>query len=334
MKKKYIRLFSHCFVVDGAENSAVYDFHKGVVLRIPKSFSEVIHQLHVYPVKKVYQLYIGQESTLDEYINYLTTHDLVFFTNTPQLFPRTEIAYKNFSSVASAVLEYTGEYSMANLVTELDILNCKVVELRYLNPLVSINELEEVLNPFVDSTTRCIELIFSTFNGLTKESIYEFVDKNKKIGFIVIAGYHETEIMFADSCKIVFTEKPINKVTTNHYTSPKVVINMDYFMESHFYNPYYNAKVCIDKAGNIKNCLSLKKSFGNVNRALLSKAINKDNFKKLWRIKPDKIESLKDSEFRYALYIPNQLKAVKGGSDLYKYTDLSKADFNNLCEKF
>ncbi|UTA68499.1 MULTISPECIES: hypothetical protein [Emticicia] len=334
MKKKYIRLFSHCFVVDGSENSAIYDFHKGVVLRIPKSLSKVVHLLNTYSVKKVYKLYKGQENTLNEYMNYLTTHDLVFFTNTPRFFPKTEIVYKSFSNVASAVIEYTKGFSIEKLVMELDSLNCKMVELRYLSPLANIKELQEVLDYFANSTIRCIELIFSTYEGLTKESIHELLDKNKKIGFIVIAGYHETEIMFADSCKIIFTEKTIDKVTTTYYTSPKVVINIDYFMESHFYNPYYNAKVCIDIGGNIKNCLSLKKSFGNVNRESLSKVIDKDNFKRLWLIKPDKIESLRDSEFRYALYIPNQLKAVKGASDLYKYNDISKADFNNLCEKF
>ena len=58
-------------------------------------------------------------------------------------------------------------------------------------------------------------------------------------------------------------------------------------------------KVSVDQNGNIKNCPSMKETFGNIKDTTLSEAIEKPGFKKYWDINKDKIHVCKDCEFRY-----------------------------------
>jgi SPASM domain peptide maturase of grasp-with-spasm system len=60
-----------------------------------------------------------------------------------------------------------------------------------------------------------------------------------------------------------------------------------------------NREISIDADGNIKNCPSMKESFGNIRDTTLAEAIEKPGFKKYWDINKDKIHVCKDCEFRY-----------------------------------
>jgi SPASM domain peptide maturase of grasp-with-spasm system len=60
-----------------------------------------------------------------------------------------------------------------------------------------------------------------------------------------------------------------------------------------------NREISIDADGNIKNCPSMKESFGNIRDTTLAEAIEKPGFKKYWDINKDQIAVCKDCEFRY-----------------------------------
>jgi len=76
-------------------------------------------------------------------------------------------------------------------------------------------------------------------------------------------------------------------------------LNIEFFTESQHHNTCLNRKISIDEFGNIKNCPSMKESFGNVMNTTLKEAIEKNGFKKYWNIHKDKIHVCKDCEFRY-----------------------------------
>jgi SPASM domain peptide maturase of grasp-with-spasm system len=57
--------------------------------------------------------------------------------------------------------------------------------------------------------------------------------------------------------------------------------------------------VAVDVNGNIKNCLGMCKSHGNVKNISIKEAIKKTDFTKLWHVKKDEIAICKDCEFRH-----------------------------------
>jgi SPASM domain peptide maturase of grasp-with-spasm system len=77
------------------------------------------------------------------------------------------------------------------------------------------------------------------------------------------------------------------------------VVNENSYFESKNYNSCLNRKVCIDSNGEIKNCPSMVKSFGNIENLTIIDAINISGFKDLWVINKNQIEVCKDCEFRH-----------------------------------
>ncbi|MCR9102370.1 MAG: grasp-with-spasm system SPASM domain peptide maturase, partial [bacterium] len=71
------------------------------------------------------------------------------------------------------------------------------------------------------------------------------------------------------------------------------------FTESINHNSCLNRKISIDTEGNIKNCPSMKESYGNIKDTTLLEALEKPGFKKYWNITKDQISVCKDCEFRY-----------------------------------
>jgi SPASM domain peptide maturase of grasp-with-spasm system len=117
------------------------------------------------------------------------------------------------------------------------------------------------------------------------------------------------------------THLSCGNISKNFFTT-----NLKTFTESLQYNSCLNRKISIDIDGNIKNCPSMKQSFGNIKDTTLEEAINKRGFKKYWNINKDKIKVCQDCEFRYICtdcraYVEdpkdNYSKPLKCGYDPY-----------------
>lgn len=65
------------------------------------------------------------------------------------------------------------------------------------------------------------------------------------------------------------------------------------------HNSCLHKKLSIDVDGNIKNCPSMPKSYGNVNEISIDTVLLNDNFKEFWSITKDNIKVCKDCEYRY-----------------------------------
>ena len=58
-------------------------------------------------------------------------------------------------------------------------------------------------------------------------------------------------------------------------------------------------KLHIQLDGSLKNCPSMKESFGNIQDITLIEVLEEPSFKKYWNVHKDKINVCKDCEFRY-----------------------------------
>ncbi|MBS1775206.1 MAG: grasp-with-spasm system SPASM domain peptide maturase [Bacteroidetes bacterium] len=75
--------------------------------------------------------------------------------------------------------------------------------------------------------------------------------------------------------------------------------NIEHITESQQHNTCLNRKIAIDAEGNIKNCPSMTKSYGNIKDTKLIEVVNNPEFQKLWYIHKDKISVCRDCEFRH-----------------------------------
>jgi SPASM domain peptide maturase of grasp-with-spasm system len=69
-------------------------------------------------------------------------------------------------------------------------------------------------------------------------------------------------------------------------------------MENYLYNGCLNKKISIDENGEIKNCPSMKKSFGNILKTSIVEVAKKDKFRELWKINKRQIKVCMNCEYR------------------------------------
>src|SRR5690606_6781214 len=116
-------------------------------------------------------------------------------------------------------------------------------------------------------------------------------------------GYDKNDQQIKNSIEheIVFTSQKITScdhcgIINKKYLS---ISDVTSYMENVLYNCCLNKKISIDEHGIIKNCPSMKTSYGGVENKMLREVIEEDAFKKYWKINKDSIRECQDCELRY-----------------------------------
>lgn len=144
-----------------------------------------------------------------------------------------------------------------------------------------------------------IELVMKSnlFLSLSKSDVLT-IDKEELITKVFVSGNIDKQ--FKEGIKFIFTNAPLNEENicgniSMKYFSP--------FLESVIYskhsNTCLNCKISVDKYGKIKNCPSMKESFGDIKDVSIKEVLKNPNFQKFDKITKDEINVCKDCEFRY-----------------------------------
>ena len=146
----------------------------------------------------------------------------------------------------------------------------------------------QLILPFDSITcTDNLSLLFNVNNLISTFYLYNFPQNlqsvNENVNFTVYCIENK-----------ILSEKCCGLISPFYFK-----INRRLYIEAQQHNTCLNRKISIDVNGEIKNCPSMEKSYGNIKDTTLAEAIEKPGFKDLWDINKDKIHVCKDCEFRY-----------------------------------
>jgi SPASM domain peptide maturase of grasp-with-spasm system len=184
-----------------------------------------------------------------------------------------------------------------------------------------------------------IELILKYQDGVSDDTYIRFVKQHGMVTALTVHSAPQTRYVLVDtvapviyegapSRQIYFTGQVIDSeihcgiITQKHLTPPAVRT----FFEANSFNGCLNRKISVDAGGNIKNCPSMKDSYGNIRDGSLLEAVHAAGFREKWGIAKDHIAICRDCEFRYACsdcraYLENPddafSKPLKCGYDPY-----------------
>jgi SPASM domain peptide maturase of grasp-with-spasm system len=244
------------------------------------------------------------DDIIDEYFNTLLENELGFFTDEPHLFPEMSMEWRSPSVITNAIIDIENTiHDYRRVFEELDEFNCKSLEVRCFEA-IDLNDLTSMLEPTLDSRLSNISLILKVDPSLTEKAIEKLAKDNKRINSITVHSATEDNSYAIEIGKsgtdVAFIEQQID--SSNHCG----VIHTNYFYineqsvtEALKHNSCLNRKISIDTDGSIKNCPSILKNYGNIKDTTLTEAIAHKDFKDLWGVTKDKIDTCKDCEFRY-----------------------------------
>jgi len=337
INKKYLILFSSCLLSKGASQAIVFDMQRNDVKIVPDTLINIIEDAKNIDLEELYSKYADSKNVLDQYINFLLSEEICFIGNEDEKkrFTKLSLNWDETSVITNAIIDInkTSKYDVFKAIKMLDELNCLHIQIRIYG-IIDFKSITKLLENIENTSIRSFELICDHNNFDDKNLILELPETYSRISNLVVYNSPHQEIGDIQNRKsytISFYSKDIEDESHCGNISPVFFCkNPNHYFESQKHNTCLNRKVGIDVNGEIKNCPSMSKSFGNICDSSISKAVTTPDFKNLWFIHKDQIEVCKDCEFRH---ICTDCRAfVKKTKN--KYSQPAKCNYNPYIAKW
>lgn len=314
---KFLNIFTFCKIIKGTEQSIICDFQKLSIKYIPNSMVEVINMLENNEYLNVKNEFNDQKDIFKSYVSFLINEKFAFFSDERDNFMPLDTNWSSPEIINNSIIEYNFEkYDLKKTLTQLDNLNCKFIELRFLSfDDEKFIEIEKILNHCNDFGFRSLRIFIPFIDHNICTKIYHKFKKFKKIEVIVFYNSPKEKLIY-NIQNTVFVKHSMEEIRFSNFNDKDIIIDLKYYLEAQKYNPYYNKKVSVDLKGNIKNCVKNKTIHGNVNDTNLKTIVQSSKFQEFWYITHDKIIDVNENELRYNMLISNDLKRID--NDFYQ----------------
>jgi SPASM domain peptide maturase of grasp-with-spasm system len=296
---QYILFFKTNFLCKGYQRSIIFDPAREQYIFVPNSLADILEVANKFTIGQIKRMFNDKDGVIDSYIDLLLKLEFIIITKNKSLigqFPPLNQDWQQPYIITNAIV-------IINTLNELNIksiealckIGCPYLEIRLLSK-TDLNIFEEkIIKPMLQYKIQTVHL----YIGFSLNSVlFDFLDELFKRYFFIRyyyncgqnerienLGIHIECIDFNKGCGIV--HRDLFSLQLPHYT------------ESLAHNTCLNRKIAIDAEGNIKNCPSMKESYGNIKDTTLEEALGKPGFKKYWNITKDQITKCKDCEFRH-----------------------------------
>ena len=300
------KLFTCCFPVAGVERSLVCDVQRKKYQFISSALYEILTEHDGKTLNQVKSAYNNEhDETIEEYFDFLEQEEYIFFTDTPQYFPKMDLRWEEPFKITNALIDIDSnspELPWENIIEEFEKLGSKHIQIRSFSDK-PLSFFEDILQKCENKRIVSIELIIKYHSDFDKRLLFDFCQKYPRVFSIYAhsAPCSETlHISEQGTGHIFFTTDTIT--SSNHcgiISQDYFTINIKTFTEAQKHNTCLNRKISIDNEGYIRNCPSMKEHYGNIKDTTLQKALAHPDFKKYWFVNKDQISVCKDCEFRY-----------------------------------
>jgi len=285
------------------------DVQRNAIRLIPNALYNLFPLFNTLTKQELVMHYGEQHKmTVTEYIEFLIENEFAFYCSHNELecFPPINVSeFHTPFPITNAIveLEDTDSAYVLHLLSELNEVDCPALEIRILQK-IEITALETLLRQFNDPDINIVELhIVLPENNFDLDALQELFKRHLRLTSLIISNATEnkrlTDFFFGNST-IVYTTRSVHIQTCcGNFHPDTFVINIPFFTESQNHNTCLHRKVAIDKEGNIKNCPSMSKSFGNISEVKLIDVIYNEEFTAKWNINKDQIKICQDCEFRH-----------------------------------
>ena len=289
----YLKLYACCIPVKGTIRSLICDLQRGAIYFIPNALFEILNSYKNTSIS-VIKKNVDNTEILEDYFQFLINNELAFYTDEPRSFPDMSMSFNVSSTVTNAIIDINeaSNHNISKIFKELEFLGINAIQIRFFTS-PNYNTLKKILKETTNSRFRTIELVLPYQKELDIENI---INHNPRLSFIIQYNAKENSLqMHKNECALISTTQAINLIHACGAISPDYFsINTHSFTEALKYNSCLNRKISVDVNGEIKNCPSMKESFGNIKATTLVEALNKEGFKKYWNITKDKIKICQD----------------------------------------
>jgi SPASM domain peptide maturase of grasp-with-spasm system len=341
----FLCLHADCIPVKGASRSAIYDLTRNELVFFPTDYWEVLDYLRSDKLGTVLGELEDEEEKeqIKQFIGFLEEQEMIHFTTSPSSFPPIAEQWEIPSLIQDAIIDVdTVEHDFKNIFEQLDEVECQFVQIRCFSDLLSIDKVSSLLKHAYNTSIESVELILHYDITMPDACYVQLMEEHPILSSLILHSAPEDRTIRVDygcdpdrseyiekaigvSTQVIDSPSHCGIISQHNLCAPSVTV----FFEHKLYNGCLNKKVAVDVKGEIKNCPSMPSSYGNIQDTRIIDAIHVAEFKEVWKINKDQIETCKDCELRYAcsdcrafLEQPENIysKPLKCGYDPYTHT--------------
>ncbi|HET6226882.1 MAG TPA: grasp-with-spasm system SPASM domain peptide maturase [Bacteroidia bacterium] len=306
-EEEIFNLFANCIPVKGNKRSIICDVYREKFRFIPNALFFILTKLKGRTLSQILEYFDNKnEKLINEYFDFLKENEFGFFCSKREqkLFPKLNMVFDNSSIITNCIIDINrnSSYDFEKLFLELEYVHCRFWQIRFYGEF-GLSEVEKIIVLCKNIHLNSIHLIIPYQKSMDHFQILKFYNLYPlaRIDFYDVPPgkmnkYHELckshPIRFYEAK--IFNEKHCGQIN-DFYFNPSLKL----FSESLSHNTCLNQKISVNVDGEIKNCPSMSKSYGNIKNITLCQALNKSGFKDVWAINKDEITGCKDCEFRH-----------------------------------
>jgi len=299
-------LFACCVPVRGARRSVICDLQRQSLHFIPNGLYEILTEHRGKTTAAVKEHYAHEaDEEIDEYFDFLLREELGFWCDDPESFPDLDLSWDPPERITNAILDVDAgsAHDYPAILRQLDDLGCKALEARFFHAC-RLGDLTALLAAAEGGRLRSIELLAGWGEELVPPALEGLAAAYQRLSGIVVHSappwrQHRWTVERLGTAMEYVTERIDSPRCCGKIHPGQLVVNLETFAEARQFNSCLNRKVAIDARGEIRNCPSLPRSFGNVREVSLHSALAHRDFPALWAINKDQIAVCKDCELRY-----------------------------------
>lgn len=300
------KLFACCIPVKGASRSIICDVQRCKIKLIPDVIYQVLMNIEGATREEIGAAYNGNDDIdVIEWIDFFVENDFAFWCDNPADFPKIDMIWESPSKITNGIIDSNrlSKHDYKVIFEQYEELGCKHLQLRFFDE-ESIDYLFETLRLLDNSSINSVELILKFSPNISHDDLLRLCREFARISNLMIHSSPKferaTEVSEISPFTLTyFIDMLDSNVHCGNISLEYFVLDQDHFIEANSFNSCLNKKISIDVNGNIKNCPSLTKTYGNIKNDSLEDSLNQHAFQKLWNINKDQIQVCKDCEFRY-----------------------------------
>ena len=299
------QLFACVQPVRGARRNALVDLQRNNFHLVPDGLYEIVTTQHGKTIDEVKSAYDHQyDGMIGEYFDFMEREELIFYTSTPELFPRMDLRWEAPAQITNAIIDIDegSAHDFNTIFVQIGELGCKSIQIRCFcaRPL---EFWERLMTAAGHSRVTSVEIVTAFHPDFNKRSLFDFCGKFPRVVIFTAHSAPDTKQVYGARSgvgHIYYTRQSLDSAShCGVVLSDYFTINLRLFSESQQYNSCLNRKISIDANGDIKNCPSMADSYGNIRNTLLKTALEQPGFQKYWRISKDRIDVCNACEFRH-----------------------------------
>ena len=122
-------LYSTLIPAKGFERSVLCDLEKEEYVLIPNGLFDILNKFNGCSLKSVKRHYKNEfDETIDAYFEFLEKEEYIFFTDTPQYFPKMDLRWEEPFTITNAIIDIGSVSTALNwsfIIQEFEKLGCK-----------------------------------------------------------------------------------------------------------------------------------------------------------------------------------------------------------------